>query len=91
VAMTKSPTSGQLGLRSAIYTISDYSSTAWTSPLIIALPPVGCAKFSPQTLHVITLVVLLKISCSLLHFGHFTRRKTLRGLGISLFHSDIFS
>jgi hypothetical protein len=58
--------------------------------LISALPPVGVASVSPQTLQVILLTLLLKSSCSLPHFWHFTRRNTLRGLGMSLFHSDIF-
>jgi len=57
--------------------------------LISALPPVGVASVSPQTLQVILLTLLLKSSCSLPHFWHFTRRKTLRGFGMSLFHSDI--
>jgi hypothetical protein len=56
---------------------------------MFALPPVGSANDSPHTLQVILLTVLLKMSCSLPHLGHFTRRKTLRGLGISLFQSDM--
>ena len=59
------------------------------SPLILAFPPVGCASSLPQTLQVTLFVAWLKISCSLPHFGHFTRRKALVGLGMSLFHSAI--
>jgi hypothetical protein len=71
-----------------MFTLS-YSSTDRTSPFMSALPPVGVARTSPQTLHTILLTALLKISCSLPHFWHFTRRKTLLGLGISLFQSDM--
>jgi hypothetical protein len=45
---------------------------------------------SPHTLQVTLLTALPKMSCSLPHFGHFTRRKVLCGFGMSLFHSDKF-
>jgi hypothetical protein len=64
-----------------------YSRTACTSPLRLAFPPVDSAKTALQTLQVTVLTALLKTSCSLPHLGHLTRRKVLRGLGISLFHS----
>ena len=57
---------------------------------MFALPPVGSANTSPHTLQPILLTALLKMSCSLPHFWHFTRRKTLLGFGMSLFQSDIF-
>jgi hypothetical protein len=76
-------------LRSAFFGTLLYSRTAWTSPLIFALPPEGSARVSPHTLQVILLTALLKRSCSLPHFWHLTLRKTLLGFGISLFQSDI--
>ena len=82
---------GPLGLSlSHVVIHSAYSRTERTSPLIFARPPVGSARTSPHTLQLILLTALLKMSCSLPHFWHFTRRNTLLGLGISLFQSDIF-
>ena len=89
VPIARSPTKCLWGLLWAIWVLISYSRTACTSPLIFALPPEGSANNSPQTLQEILLTVLLKMSCSLPHFGHLTLRKTLLGFGISLFHSDI--
>jgi len=55
------------------------------------LPPDGSASTAPHTLHVTLLTGLPKMSCSLLHLRHRTRRKLLLGFGISLFHSLIQS
>jgi hypothetical protein len=60
------------------------------SPLITAFPPDGSASTALQTLQTTWLVAWLKRSCSLPHFGHFTLRKLLLGLGTSLFQSLIF-
>ena len=79
------------GLRSAaICVFFPYSRVESFSPLIFALPPVGSARVSPQTLHVTLFVALPKSCCSFPHFRHLTRKKLLRGLGISLFQSLMF-
>jgi len=90
LSLLKLPSRRCFSLRSAIWKVISYSRTAWTSPLIFALPPEGSAKVSPHTLQTILLTALLKMSCSLPHFWHLTLRKTLLGFGISLFQSDIF-
>src|SRR5512147_658734 len=90
VAITRSPTSGHSGCLSAMIVVHPYSKTACTSPFKSAFPPVGSAKTALQTLQVTLLTAWLKISCSLPHFGHFTRTKVLLGLGMSLFHSLMF-
>ena len=67
-----------------------YSRVESFSPLIFALPPVGSARVSPQTLQVTLFVAFPKSCCSFPHFRHLTRKKLLRGLGISLFQSLMF-
>ena len=89
VAIARSPSSRPSGFLSAISVFLPYSRTACTSPLRSAFPPVDSARTALQTLQVTVLAAWLKISCSLPHLGHLTRRKVLLGLGISLFHSDI--
>ena len=90
VAIARSPISGRSGFLSAICVFLPYSRTACTSPLRSAFPPVDSASTALQTLQVTVLAAWLKISCSLPHLGHLTRRKVLFGLGMSLFQSDIF-
>jgi len=90
LSLLKVPSRRSFSLRLAIWEFISHSRTAWTSPLIFALPPEGSAKASPHTLQTILLTALLKMSCSLPHFWHLTLRKTLLGFGISLFQSDIF-
>jgi len=61
------------------------------SPFIFALPPVGSASVSPHMLHLTVFVAWLYSNCSFPHFEHLTRMKVLCGLGMSLFHSVMFS
>jgi hypothetical protein len=92
VALRVSADFGPLGLSFSHLTmlclLPAYFNTACTSPLSFALPPVGSARTALADVAVTLLTALLKMSCSLPHLGHLTRRKLLRGLGTSLFHSD---